>query len=715
MPHSRILLLVVAAFAIAAFFYFDLGALLEFAYLKKQHADLAAMVAAAPLRAAMAYFLIYVVTASLSLPGAAVLTLIGGGIFGLIWGTVLVSFASTLGATGAFLLARYLFRDPVRRRFQARMAIIDRGVEKDGAFYLFALRLVPVFPFFVINLVMGLTTIKTWTFLVVSQAGMFPATLIFVNAGTQIAKIDSPGDILSPALLASFAALGVFPLVAKKIVARSKARRVLKPYPKPRRFDRNLIVIGAGSAGLVASYIAATSKAKVTLVEKHLMGGDCLNTGCVPSKALLRSAKAVHHARQSKRYGIASAEMRFSFADVMERVQRVVQSIAPHDSIERYTELGVECLRGEARIVTPYTVQIGDRKLTTRSIIIAAGATPFVPPIPGLDQIDYLTSDSLWDLRELPQRLVVLGGGPIGCEISQAFARLGSEVTQIEVAPRLLNREDEEVSAVLLAALRRDGVTVELNRRAILFRQTAAGKTVVCDAAQDPSDRIEIEFDAIVVAAGRKANVSGYGLKELGVSTDPDGTIATDEFMATDFPNIFACGDVAGPYQFTHTASHQAWYATINSLFGDFRRFAVDYSVIPWCTFTEPEVARVGLNETEARARGLAYELTTFNMDDLDRAIADEVALGCVRVLTVPGKDTILGATIVGEHAGDLLAEFVLAMKHGLGLGKILQTIHIYPTLAEVNKSVAGTWRRAHAPAWLLKAAARYHGWRLGR
>lgn len=716
MLRPRTLVLFVAICAAVAFFYFDLGAFLQLDYLQGRQATLTAFVAAAPVQAAAGYFFIYLAVAALSLPGAVVLTLIGGAIFGLIWGTILVSFASTLGATTALLLSRYLFRDAVGRRFQARMAVIDKGIAKDGAFYLFTLRLVPIFPFFVINLVMGLTAIKARTFLLVSQAGMLPGTLVFVNAGTQLAKIDSPGDILSLGLLASFAALGIFPLIAKKVITRAKARRILKPYPKPRRFDRNLIVIGAGSAGLVASYIAAATKAKVTLVEKHRMGGDCLNTGCVPSKALLRSAKAVHQARHSERYGIASADVKFTFSDVMERVQRVIKAIEPHDSIERYTELGVECLQGEAKILTPYCVRVGDRELTTRNIIIAAGARPLVPPIPGLDRIDYLTSDNLWDLRELPRRLLVLGGGPIGCEISQAFARLGSTVTQIEMAPRLLMREDEVVSATLLAALERDGIAVELNRRAIEFRQTPAGKTLVCEALDvEAADPVEFEFDHVVVALGRRANISGYGLEELGCSLNADGTIATDEFLATDFPNIYACGDVTGPYQFTHTASHQAWYATVNSLFGGLKRFAVDYSVIPWCTFTDPEVARVGLNEIEAREQGIAFDLTTFAIDQLDRAIADEVALGCVRILTIPGKDTILGATIVGEHAGDLIAEFVLAMKHGLGLGKILGTIHIYPTLAEANKHAAGAWRRAHTPGWLLACAARYHRWRLGR
>lgn len=715
MARSKIALATAAALAIAAFFYFDLVAFLELDYLKGKQSQLTALVASDPLRAASIYFFIYIAVTALSLPGAVILTLLGGAIFGLFWGTLIVSLASTLGATCAFLISRYLFRDAMSRRFQSRMAAINDGIDKDGAFYLFTLRLVPIFPFFVINLVMGLTSLSAWIFLFISQIGMFPGTLVFVNAGTQLAKIESTGDILSPALVASFAVLGLFPLIAKKIVTHIKAGRALKPFPKPKRFDRNVIVIGAGSAGLVSSYIAAATNAKVTLIEKHLMGGDCLNTGCVPSKALLRSAKLVHQARHSERYGIASTNVEFEFRDVMERVKNVVETIAPHDSIERYTELGVECIEGEAKILTPYCVRVGDRQLTTRNIIIAAGASPFVPPIPGLDRIDYLTSNNLWDLRVLPQRLVVLGGGPIGCEISQAFARLGSIVIQIEMAPRLLIREDDVVSSTVLSALARDGVDVKLGYRAVEFRDDGARKSVICEAvADDQGAALEIEFDQVVVAVGRRANVQGYGLEELGLSINHNGTIATDDYLTTEMPNIYACGDVAGPYQFTHTAAHQAWYATVNSLFGGFKRFAVDYSVIPWCTFTDPEVARVGLNEAEAVAQGIAYELTIFDIAELDRAIADEVAEGYVRVLTVPGNDKIIGVTIVGEHAGDLIAEFVLAMKHRLGLNKILATIHIYPTLAEANKFAAGAWRRAHAPAWLLKLATLHHRRRLG-
>jgi pyruvate/2-oxoglutarate dehydrogenase complex dihydrolipoamide dehydrogenase (E3) component/uncharacterized membrane protein YdjX (TVP38/TMEM64 family) len=713
--NQRLVIAALAVIAIAAFFLFDLDAYLQLDYLKRQQAALTDIVAARPLLSVAAYFAVYVLVTALSLPGATVLTLVGGGLFGLAWGSVIVSFASTLGATLAFLISRYLFRDAVARRFGKRMKAIDAGVARDGAFYLFTLRLVPVFPFFVINLVMGLTAIRAPTFALVSQIGMLPGTLVFVNAGTQLAQVASPADVLSPGLLGSFVLLGLFPLLAKQIVGALKSRRVMKAHAKPKRFERNVVVIGAGSAGLVAAYIAAATKASVTLIEKHRMGGDCLNTGCVPSKALLRSAKIRHLAAHGDHYGLKPALLDVDFREVMQRVRNVISAIEPHDSVERYTDLGVECLSGAATIVSPYRVRVGERELTTRSIIIAAGASPLVPPIPGLAGIAYLTSDTLWDLDSLPPRLLVLGGGPIGCEIAQAFARLGSAVTLVEMAPRLLVREDPLVSDEIERALTDDGITLALHRRAAAFQGSGPGGTVVCEDASDANGKpLEIAFDRVVVALGRRPNTQGYGLETLGVTLSETNTIATDPFLTTNFPNIYACGDVAGPFQFTHTAAHQAWYATINSLFGGFKRFKVDYSVIPWCTFTDPEVARVGLSETEAAADGVACELTTYGIDDLDRAIADGVDRGFVRVLTKPGSDRILGVTIVGEHAGDLIAEFVLAMKHGLGLNKILGTIHIYPTLAEANKFAAGAWRRAHAPAWLLKIAARYHAFRRG-
>ena len=715
MNPRKLWLLLALGLLVGAFFVFDLGRFFSLDYFKSQQAAIETWRAAHPGLTAGLFFAGYVAVTGLSLPGAAVMTLVAGAIFGLLWGTVIVSFASTLGATLAFLAARFVLRDWVQGQFGEKLKAINAGMAKEGGFYLFTLRLIPIFPFFIINLVMGLTPIRTWTFYWVSQVGMLAGTLVYVNAGTQLAKIDSLQGILSPGLLASFALLGVFPLIAKKIVAVVKARRVYAQWPKPKRFDRNLVVIGAGSAGLVTAYIAAAVKAKVTLIEKHRMGGDCLNTGCVPSKALIRSAKLLSHLRRSPEFGIRQAEAEFDFAEVMERVQRVIREVAPHDSVERYTGLGVEVIEGTANITSPWTVDIttaeGTRSLTSRSIVIAAGARPFVPPIPGLEEVGYLTSDTVWNLRELPRRLVVLGGGPIGSELTQTFARLGSQVTQVEMAPRILIREDPDVSERVTARFRAEGIAVLVNHRAKRFTVENGEKVLI--AEHDGSD-VRIPFDAVLVAVGRVANTTGYGLEELGIPTTPARTVETNEFLQTRYPNIYAAGDVAGPFQFTHTAAHQAWYAAVNALFDPLRKFKADYSVIPWSTFVDPEVARVGLNEREAKERNIPHEITVYGLDDLDRAIADGEAHGFVKVLTVPGKDKILGVTIVGEHAGDLLAEYVLAMRHGIGLNQILSTIHIYPTLAEANKYAAGVWKKAHAPQKLLAWVERFHAWRRG-
>jgi len=715
MNPYRIGLVIVLLSLAGAFFAFDLQRFFTLEALKAQQEAIAAYRTAHPFLAVAIYGLLYVAVTGLSLPGATVLTLAGGVVFGLLWGTVIVSFASTIGATLAFLASRFLFRDAVKARFGERLKAIDAGIARDGAIYLFTLRLVPAFPFFVINLAMGLTAIPTRTFYWMSQLGMLAGTIVYVNAGTQLAKIESLSDILSPGLLLSFALLGLFPLLARRLVDTINARKVYERWEKPKRFDRNLVVIGAGSAGLVTAYIAAAVKAKVTLIEKHRMGGDCLNTGCVPSKALIRTAKLLSHINRAPEFGIRRASAEFDFADAMERVQRVIRTVAPHDSMERYTDLGVEVIEGEARIVSPWAVEVrtaaGTRTLSSRAIVIAAGASPFVPPIPGLEEVGYLTSENVWDLRVLPQRLVVLGGGPIGCELAQAFSRLGSRVTQVEMLPRLLIREDPEVSEIIARRFRDEGVDLRLEHQAKRIVVENGEKILV---AEHQGQEVRIVFDRILVAVGRVANTGGYGLEELGIATTKARTIETDEFIQTIYPNIYACGDVAGPFQFTHTAAHQAWYASVNALFGDFRKFRADYRVIPWATFTDPEVARVGLNEQEAKERGIPYEISRYGLDDLDRAITDGEAQGFVKVLTVPGQDRILGVTFVGERAGDLIAEFILAIKHGLGLNKVLATIHIYPTLAEANKYAAGVWKRAHVPAALLRWVERYHAWRRG-
>jgi pyruvate/2-oxoglutarate dehydrogenase complex dihydrolipoamide dehydrogenase (E3) component/uncharacterized membrane protein YdjX (TVP38/TMEM64 family) len=720
MRLRQIVFLLLLALAIGAFVALDLGRYLSFEQLKASQASFAQLHAEQPLAVAVVYFLVYVLATALSFPGATIITLAGGAVFGLWQGLLIVSFASTVGATLAFLASRFLLRDWVEARFGQRLADINAGVNREGGFYLFTLRLIPVVPFFLINLLMGLTRMKVWTYYWVSQIGMLAGTAVYVNAGTQLAQLDSVKGILSPALLGSFVLLGIFPLIARRIVAAAQKRKVYARWAsvRPQTFDRNLIVIGGGAGGLVSAYIAAAVKAKVTLIEAHKMGGDCLNYGCVPSKALIKSARLAHQMRHASNYGLSDAAPNFSFKAVMQRVHDVIKAIEPHDSIERYTGLGVEVLQGYGKLVNPWTVEVAlndgrTQRLTARSIVIAAGARPFVPPLPGLDDVGYVTSDTMWDefakLDEVPKRLVVLGGGPIGCELAQSFARLGSHVTQVEMGTRIMVREDEEVSELAKASLVADGVQVLTGHKALRCEMVNGDKTLVVEHAGAEK---RIVFDQLLCAVGRVARLQGYGLEDLGIPTNR--TVDTNEYLQTIYPNIYAAGDVAGPFQFTHTAAHQAWYAAVNALFGEWKLFKADYSVIPWATFIDPEVARVGLNEQEAKEKNIAYEVTKYGIDDLDRAIADSEAHGFVKVLTVPGKDKILGVTIVGAHAADLLAEYVLAMKHGLGLNKILGTIHTYPTMAEANKYAAGEWKRAHAPQRLLAWVKKYHDFKRG-
>ena len=704
LSKKQLLVLAFILAALGAWFFLDLGSYLQLGELQQGIGELRQWYEQNPRLAGLIYFVFYVTVTGLSVPGSAVMTLAGAALFGFWYALVLVSFGSSIGATLAFLVSRTLLRDWVQGRFGRQMRSVNQGFEKDGSFYLLTLRLVPIFPFFLINLVMGLLPIRTWRYYWVSQLGMFPATVVFVNAGTQLGQLESLGGIISAPILASFALLGVFPLLAKWLVGYLQNRRSLAEWERPRTFDANLIVIGAGSAGLVASLIAATVKANVTLVERDRMGGDCLNTGCVPSKALIRSARIADYARRAEEFGLAPVDVEVRFPEVMARVRSIVRAIEPHDSVERFTSLGVDCVSGEARIISPWQVEVDGRVISARNIVIASGGRPRVPDIPGLSEVGYLTSDTLWDLVELPPRLLVLGAGPIGCELAQAFARLGSEVTLVTHASRVLPREDEEVSALVEAGFQESGIRVFTGLEPQRFEVGENGG--LCYTAG--SDEALV-FDRLLLAVGRSANTEGLGLEELGINTNRAGHVEVDAFLRTAVPTIYAAGDVAGPYLFTHMASHQAWYASVNALFGRFRKFRVDYSVVPWATFTDPEVARVGFNEQEATARGVPFEITRYDISDLDRAIADGEAEGFVKVLTRKGSDRILGATIVGYHAAELINEFVLAMKHGIGLNKILGTIHIYPTLSESNKFLAGEWRKARKPEKLLSWAERYH------
>ncbi len=703
---KKILVLLAIVILIACFFIFDLQQYFDFDFIKSKQQALTDYYNQNPIKFAAIFFFIYTLSAALSLPGAGILSILAGAIFGLLVGVLIVLPAATIGATLAFWVSRYVFRDLVQNKFGDNLKAVNYGVEKDGAFYLFTMRLIPAIPFMAINLIMGLTSMRTIVFFLTSLVGMVAGSIVYVNVGTQLANIESLNGILTPGIIFAFILLAIFPWIAKKIISTIKAKQIYAGYSKPKSFDYNLAVIGAGSAGLVSSYIAAAVKAKVVLIERHKMGGDCLNTGCVPSKALIRSAKFISQAKNAKKYGLKSAKVDFDFKDVMNRVQNVIKDIEPHDSIERYTSLGVECLEGEAKLIDPWTVEVNGKSLTSKNIILATGAEPFVPPIPGLDKAPYYTSDTIWGLQELPKNMVVLGGGPIGCELAQCFARLGSQVSLVEMAPRIMLMEDPEIAAMVENSLVADEVNLLTNHTASEVRQDNDSNVLVC--TKDDKE-ILLPFDVLLVAVGRKARGKDVWDENLNIEQRKNGTLEVNEYLQTNYPNIYACGDVTGPYQLTHTAAHQAWYTSVNSLFGAFKKFRVDYSVIPWCTFTEPEVAHVGINEQQAKQEDIEYEVTRFDIGELDRAIADGEAHGVVKVLTKPGKDKILGVTIVGDHAGDLISEYVTAMKHGLGLNKILGTIHIYPTLAEANKYAAGEWKRAHAPEGLLNWVQKFH------
>lgn len=704
------MLLIILIVAIYLYQFYGLGQYLTLENLKIHQNELSEYYAQNSLFVILSFTATYIISVAFSFPGASILSLAGGAIFGFKLGTIIVSLASTVGATFAFWGARYFFKDVVEKKFRNKFELINNGVKKEGILYLFSLRLIPIFPFFLINLLMGLTTMPTYTYFWVSLIGMLPGTLVYINAGTQISKITTLKGILSPSILFSLVLLGILPIISKFIIDRIKMNKHLRKYKKPKSFDYNMIVIGGGSAGLVSSYIAAAVKAKVLLVEKHKMGGDCLNTGCVPSKALIKSSKVANLLKRSSEFGIEGHNVKIDFTKVMERVQGVIKKVEPHDSVERYTDLGVDCLKGSAFIKSPYEVEVDGKIFTTKNIVVATGAGPLIPPIPGLSEVDFLTSDNIWSLRDLPERLVVLGGGPIGCELAQSFARLGSQVTQVEMASQIMGREDEEVSKLVTEHFMREGISVLTNHKAL--KVDANKKTLVCEYE---GKEVVISFDKILVALGRKANVKGFGLENLNIEISNRGTVVADEYLrTTNYPNIFVCGDVTGPYQFTHTASHQAWYVAVNALFGVFKKFKVDYRIIPWSTFVDPEVARVGLNEKESREQGIPYQISKFGIEELDRAIADGEDHGFIKVLTAPGTDKILGVTIVGDHAGDIIGEYVQAMKYGLGMNKILGTIHIYPTLAESNKYVAGVWKKQNSPRKLLELVQKFHTWRRG-
>lgn len=704
---KKVFLLLIIVFLIYLARKFNLQEYLSFEMLKANKESFTNYYNDNKLKFIFYYLGIYIFSTAVSFPGATVLTLAGGAIFGLPLGLVLVSFASTIGASLSFLVSRYLFRDFFQNKFKDQLNLINQGIEKDGGFYLFSLRMIPLFPFFLINLVMGLTKFPLLKFFFISQIGMLVGTFVYVNAGTELANINSLKEILSLRLLLAFSLLGILPFVAKFFIQILKRRKIYSRFKKPKKFDFNLVVIGAGAAGLVTAYIAAAVKAKVALVEKHKMGGDCLNYGCVPSKAIIASAKKVSLENKYKEFGLKEVKIKFEFSEIMNRVKNVIKKIEPNDSIERYEKLGVNCFLGNAKIISPFEVMINEKIYSTKNIVIASGAEPIVPKLSGLENIKFYTSETLWKIENLPKELLVVGAGPIGLELAQAFFRLGSKVNVIEMSEKILSKEDEDISSFMKIELEKEGIKFYTKHKLTSFEKNSA-------ILEFENTKLKLSFTEVLFAIGRKARTKDFGIEELGIELNQDGTIKTDEFLQTNFPNISACGDVAGPFQFTHTASHQAWYASVNSLFGIFKKFKADYRVIPRTTFTDPEISSVGINEIEAKLKNIEYDLYKYEISELDRAIADGEAKGFIKVLTKKNTDEILGVNIIANHSGEMIQEYVLAMKYKIGLNKILGTIHAYPTMVEANKYVAGIWKKKTKPEKVLNILEKFHKWRRG-
>ena len=704
---KKVFFLIVVLCILFIFYFFEGFRFLSLDYIQNEFESWKGFVQERWLSSAIIFFVVYVSATALSFPGATLLTLLAGALFGIVWGVVIVSFASTLGATFAFLGTRYLFRDFVERRFGVFIQRMNQGLKTDGELFVLSLRLIPVVPFFVVNAVFGLTQISTLKFFFYSQLGMIPGTFLYVNAGQELGKLRSLNGLLSPSVLISLTLLGIFPWLVRFGVLVMRNWQTYRLFPRPKSYDYNLIVIGAGAGGLVTSFIAAALKSKVLLIEKHLMGGDCLNYGCVPSKALLRSASAIHNIRHAGKFGIEVSEPKINFEKIMGRVQSVIKKIAPHDSVERYTKMGVDCISGEAILRSPFEVEVNGKKITTKNVVLATGAEPFIPQIPGLEETNVLTSETLWKLKELPRKLLVVGGGAMGCELAQAFGRLGSQVILVERSCFLLPRGDTEASAFIQKVFAEEHVQVLLSSEVISVSSNIA-------TIRSASTEMTVEFDKILFAIGRKARTQGFGLEQLGIELTDQKTIQHDEFLATRFPNIFVCGDCAGPYQLTHVAAHQAWYAAINALFSPFKKFKQDLRVIPSVIFTSPQIAQVGLTEAEAKDKKIEFQMHRYDLQDLDRAICDGDPRGFVKILVQAETGQIIGATIVSQNSGESISEIVLAMKHRIGIGKILETIHAYPTWAEANKYVAGKWKSANAPQLALKILEEFHSWRRG-
>lgn len=647
--------------------------------------------------------------ASLGIPGALILTLLAGAVFGWKWGTVIVSVSSTAGACCAFLLSRYFFRELIGEKYSGKGKSVLDAYESKGPLFLLSLRLVPIVPYFLVNLLMGVTRIPLATFALLSAVGMFPSTMLYVKAGVNFSQIRSVSDILSKKMLLLFCFFALIPVAANWMLPRIRFWWVMRKYPKPKSFDYNFVVVGAGSAGLVAANLGARLQAKVALVERGKSGGDCLNRGCVPSKTLLAIAKGVHHRESAESVSAPYGKAKKEYTAVRRSIQRVIEQIAPHDSFERYESLGVDCFEGNAEVISPYEVKVGEKVLTTKNVVIATGASPILPVMPGIREQGVYTSDTIWEMQDLPTRLLVLGGGAIGCELAQAFSRLGVKVTIVEKGPRILAREDERASMLLTGSLQKEGVKLFCETEAVRIDRVQEHLNVQMRRLDGSAENLEV--DAVLVALGRKPNQEVF-LNAKGIESLSRAAVKVDsDLSVTTLPNFFFCGDSIGPDFFTHAAGFQGSVVALNALFGGWRKFSGTPKVMPRCIFTEPEVASVGMGEDVLKREKIPFTVCFYSWEKFDRALTEGKENGFVKVFLARGSDKILGATIVGERAGEILQQIVFAMHHGKGLGSFVNVIQPYPSYADCVRMAALAWKNNSAPKWIFPWLRDFHKW----
>ncbi|MBA3536096.1 MAG: FAD-dependent oxidoreductase [Tatlockia sp.] len=673
------------------FFSLRLDKYLTFTSLRENRATLISWTKEHFFMAALLYMSCYTLAVAASVPGAVFLTLAGGFLFGVVFGTVFVIVSATLGATALFFAVRTSFGDWLAKSALSWLGRMREGFQQNAFSYLLMLRLVPLFPFWVVNIVPALLGVDAKTFIITTFFGILPGSIVYVMVGNGLSHVfeanQTPNlgiifDIKVLLPLLALAALSFIPILYKRVNPKEQ-----KKNPKTNQIKCDLSIIGAGAGGLSVAAVAAQLGLKVVLLESGKMGGDCLNYGCVPSKSLLAAGKIAYQLRHAAQFGISSKGLEIDFKKVMQQVHAVIKVLAKNDSVERFESLGVQVIKAVARFSGVNTLVAQDRVIEARRIVIATGSSPFKPPIPGLEDTPYLTNETIFNLTEQPKHLIVIGGGPIGCELAQAFSMLGSKITLIE-GFNLLPKDDVDCVAILRAQLKAMGIIIHEQAKVLGVEPHAHGGIKV--SINQAGEKLAIRGSHLLIATGRRANVENLDLEKAGIVYSNKG-IEVNSRLQTSNRRVYALGDVVGPYQFTHMATYQAGIVLRNIAFKIPAK--VDYRAIPWVTYTLPEIAHVGLLAEEA-LKHADIQFTEWSFLENDRAQTEHSLEGKIKIIS-DKKGRVLGVTIVGAHAGELILPWVIAIREKRTLRSFTDAVSPYPTLSEISKRVAGEFYKS--------------------